>query len=201
MKKVWVSRSHYPLPVNKPLILQTATTQVTTSASLLLLSCLMISPLLLGIWFRGSIICWCKAVSSDLEHFGKIITWSSSFNTSEICFHLAPVQFFSLSFTHFPKSIIFFTSELFMWRHQLPFKGIFRAKVFKHLHAEAVWGGRSSRILQCCSGPWLALLVCSAAGSSSTQGHFLPPRNQGLFQTKIDGWNQSAMVLLFPSST
>lgn len=52
---------------------------------------------------------------------------------------------------------------------------------------------------------WLALLVCLAA-TSTVQGHTHPllpqrPRNQGLFRTKIDGWNQSAMVLLFSSST
>ncbi len=74
---------------------------------LLCCCCLMISPLLLRIWFRGWIFCGCKVESSDLKHFGEIITWSSSFKTSEICFHLAPVIFFSLPFTSFPKSIIF----------------------------------------------------------------------------------------------
>lgn len=49
-------------------------------------------------------------------------------------------------------------------------------------------GGRGSRIPQRRRGPWLALLYLLGFWVlPSFQGHFLPPRSRGLFQTKIDG--------------
>lgn len=126
---MWVSCSHYNLHVNNSahppkLLLH----NFTTPASLLSLS------------HSGSdseAQLFARAPSRAnlkrfflLFFFWKIITWSSSFNTSEVCFHLAPVIFFPFFFTQYPlhnlpKSVIFKTGKLFTPRCWLLFKNIF----------------------------------------------------------------------------
>ena len=104
-------------------------------------------------------------------------------------------------FSHCPSHIFpsqsFFTCDLFTCCYSLK---TYLVKVSKHPDDEEAQGYRSA-------APDLGSLCLFARllALTSIQGHFfsLPPlpRNQGLFRAKIDGWNQSSMVLLFSSST
>lgn len=103
---MWVSWSHYPLPVNNSYsssrLLHYYTSHHFCSSIVAVLS--DDEPLLTqDLIQRLNYLPKCKGESSHLKHFGKIITRSSSFHTSEMCFHLSPVIISS----HFPESIIF----------------------------------------------------------------------------------------------
>lgn len=87
-----------------------------------------------------------------------------------------------------------FTLSLFflLLGYQLFFKGIlegWQQRICEAAWLHTEWGERGSRILQCCSGPWLALLVwlCFSPGA-----FICPPESRDYFKlTQMDRINHT----------
>lgn len=112
-EKVWVSQSHYPLPVNKALILQTVTALGLQCFSIVAYDQSILKQVLIQRLNYPPV----QSQVTAPQAFGKIITSSSQFITSDVCVHLAPVIYifyyyfilfyFLLSFALSPKLVIF----------------------------------------------------------------------------------------------
>lgn len=111
--------------------------------------------------------------------------WPQIPEAAVICFDLTAVIFECL--LHF--SLFFF---FFCWGISCSLKGIlegWQQRICEAAWLRAEWGERGSRILQCCSGPWLALLVwlCFPPGA-----FICPPESRDYFKlTQMDRINHT----------
>lgn len=144
---------------------------------------------------------------SPPQAFGKIITSSSQLIPLKCAFILHRFYFSLLPFTLFPKLEVFARVSYLCGGISYSFKAYLEVtsrgfvkhpdSTLKQYEVEEAQGYCSAAL----DLGLLCLFAWLLAAVLSRDTYFFPPRNQGLFQTKIDGWNQSDMVLLFSSST